>query len=170
MFRSLPVVAALLVAAFSTTQAGAQKETGKKFDDAEFVKMAASGGMAEVELGNIGNQRAKSSEVKAFSARLVKDHSHANEELKAVAKAAGITVPSKISEKHQKHIDMFKNYSGADFDRDFIKHMVQDHENDIAHFTAASKEAKSADLRAFASKTLPVLKEHLEMAKKLENK
>lgn len=145
-----------------------KKPTDKPFDDVEFVMMAASGGMAEVELGKIGAERGKSDTLKKFANRLIKDHTKANKTLKTTAMAAGIEVPTKINEKQQKYIDMFKDYKGDDFDREYAKHMVKDHVEDIELFTRASKEAKNADLKAFAEKTLPVLKEHLEMAKNLD--
>jgi len=137
-------------------------------DDATFVMKAGIGGMHEVELGKIASAKAKSSDVKAFGARMVKDHSKANEELKAAAKSAGLEVPAKLDEKHQKHIDMFKDYKGADFDKDYVKHMVKDHEEDVALFTRASKELKNKELKDFATKTLPVIQEHLDMVKKLD--
>lgn len=92
----------------------------------------------KVELGKIGAERAKSAEVKKFAEMMVKDHGKANEELKAAAKAANITVPEQIDEKHQKHIDTFKNYKGDNFDGDYMKHMVSDHTEAVALFTRAS--------------------------------
>jgi putative membrane protein len=137
------------------------------FDDTTFVKMAASDGMHEVELGKIGTAKAKNDDVKKFAEMMVKDHTKANEELKAAAKAANITVPEGLDEKHQKHVDHFKNYKGTDFDADYMKHMVTDHTEAVALFTRASKEAKNTELKDFATKTLPVIQGHLEQAKKL---
>jgi putative membrane protein len=137
------------------------------FDDATFVKMAAIDGMHEVELGKIGAAQAKNDDVKKFAEMMVKDHGKADEELKAAAKAANIAVPDKIDDKHQKHIDHFKNYMGTNFDDDYMKHMVADHTEVVALFTRASKEAKNKELKDFATRTLPVIQGHLEQAKKL---
>ena len=144
-----------------------KKTAEQPFDDAMFVKMAASDGMHEVALGKIGAEKAKSADVKQFAERMVKDHSKANKELKAAAKAANIPVPEQIDEKHQKHVDVFKNYKGDNFDRDYAKHMVADHTEAVTLFSRASKEAKNPQIRAFAARTLPVLQEHLEQATKL---
>jgi putative membrane protein len=145
----------------------AEDKQKDQFDDNTFVKMAASSGMHEVELGKIAAAQAKKDEVKKFAEMLVKDHTKANEDLKAAAKAANIAVPEQMEEKHKKHVETFKNYKGSDFDADFIKHEVADHTEGVALFTRASKEAKNKEIKDFATKTLPALQKHLEEAKKL---
>jgi len=163
MFRFIAVVPLAL----GVLASGIRAED-KAFDDAEFVKKAASGGMAEVAMGQLGAKMGQSAGVKQFSETLVADHTKANQELMAAAKAAGLTVPAAISAEEQKHIDMMKEHKGADFDKAFADHMVKDHEKDIAEFKRASTEAKDPNIKAFATKTLPTLQTHLEMAKKLQ--
>ena len=167
--RNLSLVATVaLLAVVVGIRADEKRPTpDQPFDDATFVAMAASDGMHEVEVGKIASTQAKSDEVKKFAEQMVKDHSKANDELKTAAKAAGVTVPEKMMDKHQKHVDMFKNYKGTDFDADYTKHMVADHTEAVALFTKASKEAKSKELKDFATKTLPTIQGHLEQAKKL---
>jgi len=166
MLQKTKLLAALVILA-GAIGIRAEDKPGAAFDDAKFVTMAASDGMHEVELGKIAATQAKNDDVKKFGEMMVKDHSKANEELKAAAKAAGITVPEKIDEKHQKHIDAFKNYKGTNFDADYMKHMVTDHTQAVALFTRASKDAKNPQIKDFATKTLPVIQGHLEQAKKL---
>lgn len=161
MFRHL--AAAAVVVALG---AGARADD-KAFNDAEFVKKAASGGMKEVAMGKLGMSMAKSADVKKFSEMIVNDHTKANKELMAAAKAAGLAVPETISADDQKHVEMIKGHTDADFDKHYIAHMVKDHEMDVAEFTKASKEAKDPAIKEFATKTLPTLQQHLEMAKKL---
>ncbi len=169
MIRRMKLALAVaLVAGLVGVRADDKKPADQPLDDTTFVKTAASDGMHEVELGKIGAENAKSADVKKFAEMMVKDHTKANEELKAAAKAAGIEVPAKIDEKHQKHIDTFKNYKGDNFDRDYMKHMVTDHTEAVALFTRASKELKNKELKEFATKTLPHLQHHLEDAKKLD--
>lgn len=151
----------------STTQGQERKPAQQPFDDAEFVKMAASDGMHEVMLGKIGSQKASRADVKKFAERMVADHTKAGEELKTAAKEAGVAVPEQMSDEHQKHVDKFKNYAGDNFDRDYMKHMVKDHEEAVALFTKATKQAKNPALREFAVRTLPTIQAHLDDAKKL---
>lgn len=140
------------------------------FSDEAFVQKAAQCSMTEVNIGKIAAAKAMTNGVKAYAERLVKDHTKANEDLMKAASAAGLTVPNKLDEKHLKDVDHFKDYNGTNFDADFLNHMIPDHEKAVALFTQASKEAKNQALKDFAAKTLPVLEEHLAMAKKLAGK
>lgn len=133
-------------------------------DISDFAMKAASGGMMEVELGNIAQQRALNPRVKAFGAMMVEDHSKANDELKALATTKNIALPDSLSDEHKRHVDEMKKMQGADFDKHYMEMMVDDHNDDIDLFEDASKE-DDADIKAFASKTLPVLRKHLDSAK-----
>ncbi len=139
------------------------------FDDAEFVAKAASGGMHEVELGKLASTQARSEDVKKFGEKMVTDHGKAGEALKKAANAAGITLPEKMNEEHQKEFDKFKDKKGDAFDKAYVNHMVKDHEGDVELFTKASKEANNPELKRFATTTLPVVKEHLKMIKKIQD-
>lgn len=144
-------------------------KTEKMEDDQDFLVKAASGGLMEVELGKIAAQNASSAKVKAFGQRMVKDHSKANDELKAIASAKNISIPSTPGEDHQKHIDNLKAKKGAEFDKDYIDMMIDDHEEDIKDFKKEASDGKDANIKAFAQNTVPVLTQHLEMAKSAKN-
>jgi putative membrane protein len=161
---SLSAALALLVFPFASAD---DKKDNKPFSDEEFVQKAACGGLHEVALGKLATEKAKDPAVKQFGQMMVTDHTKANEALKMAAKAAGLTVPDKMDDEHQKECDRFKKLSGDQFDREYTKHMVKDHEEDVAEFTRASKEAKNPAIKEFAAKTLPTLQKHLEAAKKL---
>jgi putative membrane protein len=168
MHRAKLLGAVAVLIAVVTTQAD-DKKADKPFDDAEFVKMAASGGLHEVEAGKLAATRAKADDVKMFARKMVEDHTKANEELKKAASSAGFSIPDKMNEEHQKHFDMFKEMTGEAFDKAYVKHMVKDHEDAVKLFTRATTEAKNPMLKEFAEKTLPTLKEHQEMVKKLHD-
>ena len=129
-----------------------------------FVHEAAIGGMTEVKLGNLAQQQASSAQVKQFGARMVKDHSQANAELKQVASSKGIEVPAELDSKHQKDVDQLQKKQGADFDRAYMDHMVKDHKKDVSEFKKEANSGKDADIKAFAAKTLPTLEDHLQLA------
>ena len=130
--------------------------------DKNFVMEAASGGMMEVELGKIAQSNASSAKVKEFGKMMVTDHTKANNELKAVAAKNNITVPPAPAEKEQSHIDELKGKKGADFDKAYVDMMVDDHKTDISKFEDEAKNGTDADVKAFATKTLPVLNKHLD--------
>lgn len=136
--------------------------------DHDFVMDAAMGGLMEVELGHIAAQKGMSESVKQFGQRMVDDHSKANEELMTLATSKGMTLPTTLDEKHQKDVTKLSAMSGADFDRAYSKMMLSDHTKDVKEFEKQSTKAADPDIKAFASKTLPTLQEHLRMAKALE--
>jgi putative membrane protein len=137
--------------------------------DREFIMDAAMGGLMEVELGRIAAQKGMSESVKQFGQRMVDDHSKANQELMSLASSKGITLPTAIDEKHQKDVTKLSALSGAEFDRAYSKMMLSDHNKDVKEFEKQSMKGMDPDLKAFASKTLPTLQEHLQMAKALDS-
>jgi putative membrane protein len=135
--------------------------------DRDFVMDAAMGGLEEVELGRIAAQKGTSEAVKQFGQRMVDDHSKANSELMSIASSKGITLPTALDEKHQKDVTKLSAMSGAEFDRAYSKMMLSDHNKDVSEFEKQSTKGTDPDLKAFASKTLPTLQEHQQMAKAL---
>ncbi|MEA2239546.1 MAG: putative rane protein [Thermoanaerobaculia bacterium] len=133
--------------------------------DTEFVNKAAQGGMAEVNLGQLAASKGTSADVKAFGNRMVSDHGKANDELKQLAQTKGVTLPADIDQESKDMADKLGKASGKDFDKQYIAGMVDDHEKDVKEFEKASASAQDPDLKAWATKTLPTLKDHLKMAK-----
>ena len=130
--------------------------------DKDFIQAAAKGGMMEVEMGKMGQKKAKNAEVKKFAARMVTDHSKANTQLKALAKKKGVTLDNASPAEHK--------MDDATFDKDYMDQMVKDHEKDVSKFEEQAKDGSDADVKAWANKTLPTLKKHLEMAKEIQGK
>ena len=141
-----------------------------KSPDHEFYEEAAQGGMAEVELGKLAQQKATSPEVKAFGAMMVKDHSAANEKLKALAAKKGVTLPTKPGIEHTATKAKLEVLSGETFDKSYVKGMVDDHQDDIEEFEEEAKDGKDADARAFATATLPTLRTHLQHIQQIAKK
>jgi predicted outer membrane protein len=48
-------------------------------DDAEFLRKAYEGGLAEIELGRLAEQKAKSDQVKEYAQKMVEEHTTANQ-------------------------------------------------------------------------------------------
>jgi len=138
-------------------------------DDAKFAVAAANGGMAEVELGTLAQEKAVNAKVKDFGSMMVKDHSKANDEMKALAKSKGITLPDSIDSKEKKVKSDLSAKSGADFDKAYVSNMIDDHKEDIKEFEDAAKNVKDPELKAFAVKTLPTLKMHLDAIQKIHD-
>jgi putative membrane protein len=152
-------------ASATTTGAGAGTLTVMSNEDKEFVVSAGMGGLAEVQMGNLALQKASNVDVKAFAQRMVSDHSKANAELAQLATTKGLALATELADAHESAFEHLNGLSGAEFDKAYMQHMVADHEKDVAAFDKASTSATDTDLKAWAGKTLPTLKEHLEQAK-----
>ncbi len=148
----------------------ATSSTAPSSGDSEFMMKAAQGGMAEVELGKLASEKAANAEVKKFGQMMMEDHSNANTELKALATKKNVTLPTDIGSEHKATMDKLKTLSGAEFDKAYVEAMVKDHEKDVSEFEKQSTDAKDADVKAFATKTLPTLKKHLEKIKEIQSK
>jgi len=163
------LVAASAAAAQATTAASAPgmkaaAATSVAAVDKTFVQKAAVGGIAEVEMGKMAQQKASNDQVKQFGSRMVEDHSRANDELKKIASGKGIALPTELDAKHKAKMDKMQKLSGAQFDRAYMDDMVADHKEDVAEFKKQASSGKDSDLKAFAAKTLPTLEDHLKMA------
>jgi len=140
------------------------KANGK---DQQFLRHAASDGLAEVQLGQMAAERATSPEVQRFAQRMVADHTKANQELMALAQSKNISISKETDKQHQKTAEAIAKKQGANFDRAYMRQMVTAHEKAVQLFSTAAKEGYNTDIKAFASQTLPTLQEHLQMARQL---
>lgn len=136
--------------------------------DGQFVKEASSGGLAEVKLGQLAQEKGGNETVKKFGARMVNDHSKADDQLKAAASQSNMTVLSKMSAKDQELYNRLSKLSGSDFDREYATEMVNDHTHDIAAFRKEAANGQDEAIKNFASQTLPTLEEHLKLARGME--
>lgn len=138
-------------------------------NDQDFIEEAAHSGLMEVELGRYAQQAATNARVKNFAAMMVKDHSKANDELRALAAKKNITIPASMDEKHMDNMNDIREKRGADFDKEYMKNMVDMHEKDVDKFRRQSENATDPDIKAFAAKTLPVLITHQDSAKSIRD-
>jgi putative membrane protein len=144
-----------------------EKDAGSKLSVSEktFMKKAAAGGVAEVELGRLATEKAQNEQVKKFGQRMVDDHSKANDRLKQIARDKGLDISNDLNAKDKATKEHLSKLSGQSFDRAYSRHMLQDHQKDVADFRKESKTAKDSDVKSFATETLPILEEHLKMAR-----
>jgi putative membrane protein len=138
-------------------------------DDAKFSTEAAVGGMAEVELGKLALSKSTNAKVKEFADMMVNDHGKANEELKTIAMAKNITLPTMLDEAHQKMATDLGAMTGRDFDKKYVDNMVDGHKKTLELMEKEAKDGMDADLKAFAAKTAPIVKAHLDMIKKIQD-
>lgn len=169
--RTLPLV---LSACFAVTAAVAQTGTAGTADrvsddDQSFLKQAAENGHAEVESSRMALQKLPaSSPVRNFAQTMVNDHQRAGTELKALASSVGVEVSAEPSLMQRGKLKLLSTADGEDFARRYVQQMgVDAHEDTIELFEEAAQEADHPEVKAFATKTLPTLRKHLEMAQGL---
>jgi len=151
--------------AAGTTTGTTYSATPLAGEDSTFAKEAASAGIMEVELGRMAQQMATHPRVKTFGEMMVRDHSTANDELKRLATAKNMMLSDSMMKKHRDHVESMRKMTGKNFERHYIDMMVKDHSEDVQKFEKASNNAADTDLKAWAGKTLPVLRMHLDSAK-----
>ncbi len=135
------------------------------FDKETFLQEVARNGVAEVNMAQLGTQKAQDPELKDVSMKLVRDHSKLNEQVKELAQKKGVSLSTEINSKHQGMIDHISGLSGEEFDKAYAQHMVQGHKKSIAKFEQAARSDDS-DISRFAKSTLPTLRKHLSMLQK----
>lgn len=169
MMSAAPVFAQTSTAR-TTKPAPAKAAHAKLMTGEHFVKDAAAANIAEVELGRLATQKASSEDVKQFGQRMVDDHGKANDELKTLAKNKNITLPETMDAAHKAKHDRLVKLSGVAFDRSYLRDMVTGHRKVAAEFRAESTNGKDAEIKAYASKMLPTIEEHLKEAESLSSK
>jgi putative membrane protein len=145
------------------------QETGMSSDATEvakdkmFLRKAAAGGMAEVQLGQLATQKAGAQDVKDFGQKMVTDHTALNNEMAPIADAMGITLPKKLSKEDQAEYDRLNALSGDDFDKEYVLFMVRDHHQDLREFRTEAASTNDPVLKAAVDKGSKVIYEHMTM-------
>lgn len=151
--------------------AGCARDGGiSSMTPSSFLSDAAASGMAEVRLGNLALTRSQNEEIKQFAQQMILDHTKTNIELTQLATKKSIQIPTELDSKHKSLADRISRLSGAEFDREYVKAMVEDHEKNVKAFQMQAEGGTDAEIKDFAAKTLPSLQMHLEMIRGIEGK
>jgi len=163
-----PATALLLAIALPTAWA---QESKVEREDASFLKQAAENGHAEVESSRLALKRTSNATVKSFAQQMIDDHTRAGKELETLAKSKGVEVSKEPSVMQQGKIKLLGRAEGAAFDAQYADEFgVKAHESTVQLFEKAQAEVKDADVKAWATKTLPTLRQHLQHAQELKRK
>jgi putative membrane protein len=145
----------------STTPANAGKLSPT---DSNFLSSAVTGGMAEVQAGQIALQQGDPA-VKTVAQRMIADHTKANDELATIAKSQGLETPSQVDPVHAAALAQLRAARGSGFDNQYLNGQLADHQKTIGVFQQEADQGTNQELKAFAAKTLPTLQSHLQMIK-----
>jgi putative membrane protein len=162
---SMLVVAIAAAAAIVPARAANDQTTQASKADQTFLTDAIEGDLAEVRMGQLAQQKGQSNEARQFGKMLEQDHGAHLQKAKATAQQMGLSIPVEPNVKQKQMHEQLSKMSGAQFDKEFAQHMVDDHKQDIRKY---QEEAKSkGSLGAFAQETLPTLQKHLQTAESL---
>jgi putative membrane protein len=155
--------------AADTTVAAAKAQVNPTLSttDATFMTLAARGGMAEVQLGQLAQTKGSSAAVKRFGERMVREHGESNQAMMALAQQKQITPPDTVGADHQQTYDNLSKLRGRAFDRAFAQAMVQNHQQDLQAYQEEAQNGTDPEVKAFAARHVPILQEHLRMAQQL---
>jgi putative membrane protein len=167
MARDSRLGLALTTAALALMASAGVAQTSLSDTDRQFIEQAAEGGHAEVSMGQSA-AKSENPAVSAFGKQMIADHTKVADELKALAASKNVTLPDGPSVKQKAEIKLIDAGDNDKFDERYAKHFgVNAHKDTIKLFEDAAKNAKDPEVKAWAEKTLPGLKHHLEMAQSL---
>lgn len=140
-------------------------------DEREFFEDIAHANLAEIETGKMALKKGQSKEVKTFAQKMIDDHTKAHQELEKLAKSKGVVLPTETDVQHKSIATALDALSGNAFDEQYIARVgVGDHQRTHELLENVSKNSKDPALKAYATKTIKVVDQHLSMAKKMEQK
>jgi putative membrane protein len=162
----------LLCASLAVAQSasnGSNAASGSKASaaDKHFVKGALEGGNAEVQLGQLAQQKSNSDDIKQFGQKMVEDHTKLGDQMKQVAQQLGVMPPSGLSPKDQALDNKLQGLSGESFDKAYVQAMVRDHKKDLWEFKHAAATATDPSVKSAASQGEQVISEHLKMIEQI---
>jgi putative membrane protein len=147
---------------------GSTPTSSQDFSERAFISKGMEGGMAEVQLGQLAQQKSESNDVKQFAAKMVNDHGQMGEKwFKPVAQQMGISEPKGPSKKDKKEIEKLQGLSGQDFDREYITMMVKDHQKDLKEFQSEAQSAQDPTVKQIADKGSQVIQQHLQIIEQI---
>ena len=150
-----------------TGSSGTNDVSPQMMKDKMFLRKAAEGGMAEIQLGQLAAQKGGSDEVKQFGQKMVDDHTALNNDMKPFCDSMGVKPPTKLSKKDQMEYDKLNGMSGDAFDKEYLSYMSKDHHNDVKDFKAEQMSAGDENLKAAVGKGLQVVQQHTMMVDQL---
>ncbi len=148
---------------------GANGTASLNQQDRDFLTKAAAGGLMEVGAGRIAAEKASNDAVKQCGKKMVEDHGNANKELTSLLQQKGLPTEQQLPADEQMKQDRLSKLSGAQLDQQYMETMVSDHTKDVAEFQKEAANAQDPDVKAFAAKTLPILEQHLQLAKQVRD-
>lgn len=165
--RKAGILSAGMAAAAMFTMSAFQARSATSTEaNRAFIKSAIQGDLAEMQIGKLAEQKGTDKSIRQFGKKLATDHSANLKKAESVARSMGVKAPKAPGANQQATYGSLSQLPGSRFDRQFAEAMVKDHRKDIKEFQ--NQAQKPGPTAAFASQTLPTLKQHLAIAESLD--
>jgi putative membrane protein len=135
--------------------------------DQEFLRKALEGGAAEVQLGQLAQQKSQSGDVKQFGQKMVADHTQLGDAIKPIAQKLGVKQPKEPSKKDRQLIAKLETLSGPEFDQAYIQAMLKDHQQDLKEFKNEAQSAQDPNIKRVAQVGANVISQHLQLIQQI---
>ena len=135
--------------------------------------------LMEIALGKMAEEKASTSEVRAYADQLVQDHTNVDQMVVAMAQKSSAHSQNGLAAHregrheiaHETQLERkLKSASGPDFDKLFLQQTSSDHERLIRKLQQDREDASDDDLEALIDKMIPILEQHRELAQILMKK
>ena len=154
-----------------TSPMDAGMANAQSLDDQDFLRKALQGGDAEVQLGQLAQQKSQSDDVKQFAQKMVQDHTAlGNKVMKPVAQQLGVKEPKEISKKDKELVATLSQLSAAQFDQEYIKAMVKDHKQDLKDFKSEAEMSQNSNVKRVAEIGEKLISQHLQLIEQIAQK
>jgi putative membrane protein len=137
-------------------------------ESSTFLVKAANGGMAEVQLGQLAQEKGINQKVKDFAGMMVHDHSAVNDQVRTLAGQRNVTLPDSVSDDNKKAMNDLAKKNGKDFDKAYINAMVKGHQEVLDMFKSAGDKVNDTEVKTFINNTIPKVQMHLDAAKDIQ--
>ncbi len=146
---------------------GDNNNTAQGFADQSFLKKTLEDNVAQVQMGQLAQQKSSSDDVKQFGQKMAQIHEQLNDQLKPIAQKLEVSQPKGPSKKDKQKIEQMQALSGADFDTAFIKAMLDDQQADLKNFKDEAQGSQNPNVQQVAKMDEPVLTQHLQILEQL---
>lgn len=150
------------------TSSGTGSATQLTRSDRKMIMDMAMANMAEIEAARTAQTKSQNDQVKNFAQQMIDDHTRALNEVQQVAQAKGVTLPTQLDRAHRAKADKLAAMSGDAFDRTYMAQAgVSDHKKTHAQLRQVQAKAKDPEIKALATRTLPMVDQHLNSAQQV---
>ena len=139
-----------------------------KFDNkeekaADYLVEAYSGNMYEIKVSENAASNAVDPEVKKIASMMIEAHTKMNFDVQTLANSKGITLSTNLTADQSKCIEKLAEKTGTDFDKDYISDLKDKHEKTVKMLEKVSEKCDDAEIKTWATNSLPEVRHHLEM-------